>query len=175
MDETLIDKRIMNSPIVRPSRGRFTIRELRASDVQACNVFFDHLDRHDVRMRFASPRTFSFHHFLPGLARTDEGVAFAAVDAAEMILGVVTLVYLNSGSAEVAVIVRSDYKRRGIGSSLLGHIIQRAEDDGLSELVGYVLAENQAMLALARVMGFQSSRWDSFFSEVRWLFPAKTV
>jgi GNAT superfamily N-acetyltransferase len=167
LNETLIDKPITNSPIVRPVHGHFIIRELHAPDADACDVFFHHLDRTDIRMRFASSRHFSIHDFLPGLGRVNAGLAIAAFNAAEMILGVLNLVRLNSDSAEVAVIVRSDRKRRGIGRSLIAHVIQRAEDDGLSQLNGYVLAENQPMLALARVMGFQSSRWDSFFIEVR--------
>jgi GNAT superfamily N-acetyltransferase len=175
LNETRIDKRTINSPIVRPPHGQSSIRELRTAGAQACNVFVEHLNRHDTRRRFASSWTYSFHHFLPGFARAHEGMAFAAVDATEMILGVVTLAYLNCHSTEIAVIVRSDCERCGIGRSLLAHVVQRAGDDGLSELVGYVLVENQAMLALARVMGFQSSRWDSLFFEVRQLVSAKEV
>jgi GNAT superfamily N-acetyltransferase len=175
LNETPIDQPTMNSLIVRAAHGHFTIRELRAADAQACDVFFRHLDREDIRMRFASLRHFSIHDFLPRLNRVNANVAFAAFDAAEMILGVINLVDLSYDSAEVAVIVRSDYKRRGVGGSLLAHVIQRAECDGRSRLIGYVLAENQAMLALARVMGFQSTRWDSFFIEVSRSISSKPV
>lgn len=164
----------MNSLIGRPPRVHFTISELRTSDAHACNVFSHHLDRQDIRMRFASLH-FSIRHILPGLTGANEDAAFAAVDAAEMILGVVNLAYLISDSAEVAVIVRSDYKRRGIGRSLLAHAIQRAEYDGLSRLIGYVLAENRAMLALARAMGFQSIRRDEFFIEIRRSISSRPV
>jgi acetyltransferase len=148
------------------SQGHVTICELRPSAAQACSVFFHHLDRQDIRMRFASPRRFLLDDFVPGQSGATAGVAFAAMDAAATILGVVNLADLRSDAAEAAVIIRSDYKRRGIGRSLLAHAIGWAAGKGLSHVDGYVLAENQAMLALARAMGFQRTRWDSDFIRV---------
>jgi len=164
----------INSLAGRPLQSHFTIRELLSSDAQACKVFIHHLDRQDIRMRFASLHL-SIDHFLLAPTGANEGVAFAALDAAEMILGVVNLAYLNSDSAEIAVIVRSDYKRRGIGRSLVAHAIQWAEGNGLSQVIGYVPVENKAVLALARVIGFQSSRWDSFLIEVSRSISSKPV
>lgn len=140
----------------------FMIRDLQASDARACELFFKSLDSHDVRMRFASPKAFSVDLFLPGSGGTAAGVAFAAVDPMDAVLGVINLVCLSSDSAEVAIVIRSDRKRRGIGRSLLAHVIQRASRDGLTQLLGHVLAENRPMLALARRMGFRSLRWNSF-------------
>jgi acetyltransferase len=57
-------------------------------------------------------------------------------------------------SAEFAVIVRSDLKGRGIGSMLMRLLIDYARKRGIGALFGEVLAENRAMLALARELGF---------------------
>lgn len=155
----------VNSLIGRPPQGHFIIRELRSSDAQACKVFFGHLDRQDIRTRFATIH-FSIDKFLPKLTGPNKGVAFAAFDAAAMILGVINLAHLNSNSSEVAIIVRPDYKRRGIGRSLVARALQYAEHDGLYQVIGYVSVENLATLALAHAMGFQRIRLDRFFIEV---------
>lgn len=147
------------------SRGEINIRDLRTADAEACEAFLHCLDGQDIRMRFSALRT-SAEHLLPRSLGANEAVALAALDASGAILGIVNLAPLESGSAEVAIVVRSDRKRRGIGRSLLTHAIRRAARDGLSRLVGYVLAENAAMLALARAMGFQSDRLDNLSIEV---------
>lgn len=164
----------MESVLDSVSSCDFAIRELRAPDARARCVFVQHLDPQDIRMRFASSHV-SVHHIFPGLAGAHEGSAFAALDSAQTILGVVNLAWLSSDTAEVAVIVRSDYKRRGIGRALLAHALQWAEDRGLTHVVGHVLPENEAMLALARVMGFQNIGWDSIFFEVWRRVSAKAV
>jgi 3-hydroxyisobutyrate dehydrogenase len=147
------------------SSCRFTVRELRVPDARARCVFVRHLDPHDVRMRFASPR-FSARHVFPGLAAAHDGAAFAALDRTQTILGVVNLARVGSGAAEVAVIVRSDYKRRGIGRALLARALRWAARNGFTHVLGHVHPENRAMLALARAMGFQHTGWDSSFVTV---------
>lgn len=151
--------------------SHFAVRELLTSDAQACNVFLDHLDPQDVKLRFGSLHS-TPRYLLPSRGAANQGAAFGALDAAGAILGVANLEYVNSDLAEAAVIVRSDYKRHGIGRSLLEQTIKRAVEDGASQVTGYVLAENKAMLSLARAMGFQSIRWDEFYIEVSWLISS---
>lgn len=150
----------------RPPEDLFIIRALDESDAEACDRFCRQLDRDDIRRRFGTLRCPS-RNFLPVHDGASERVAFAALDGSQDILGVLSLSHLSAGLAEVAVIVRSDHKRRGIGRSLLAHAIEYAEQDGLAQLVGYVIAGNAPMLALARQMGFRSLRWDEFLVEVR--------
>lgn len=159
----------------QPVRAQFSIRELQVSDLPACNAFLNHLDPNDIRMRFAAPRNISVYHFLPGLIGGINGLAFAAVNMNGTILGIINLIYMSADSAEVAVIVRPDYKRQGIGGSVLEHVIQRARRDGLSKLVGHVLADNKAMLALARTMGFQRIGRDPLLIEMSRSISSKPV
>jgi acetyltransferase len=56
---------------------------------------------------------------------------------------------------EYAIIVRSDLKGSGIGWALMHHLIHYAEKEGLNELVGDVLANNQRMLDMCQALGFE--------------------
>jgi len=143
----------------------FDIRALLIDDQEACERFCQQLDVGDIRMRFASPQA-AIQYVLPGLSGPGSDVAFAAIEAAGSIVGIVNLAVLESDMAEVALIVRSDRKRCGIGRALLTRAIAHSQSIGIAQLAGYVLAENRPMLELARSMGFESRRWDRFFIEV---------
>jgi acetyltransferase len=156
----------MNAPMGRILPGNFTIRELRAADAPSCEMFFRQLEREDIRKRFAAPH-FSLDYFLPFPAGAKAGAAFAGFAAAEKILGVVNLAYLPGAAAEIAVIVRSDHQRRGIGRALLAHALHWAAGHGLSQLIGYAPADNTPMLALARAMGFRAIGRDLYGCEIR--------
>jgi AcrR family transcriptional regulator/GNAT superfamily N-acetyltransferase len=53
---------------------------------------------------------------------------------------------VDSGVAEIAVIVEDSYQSRGIGTRLVRHMLQLAEQLGFEEVVGTVLAQNNEML-----------------------------
>lgn len=148
----------------------FVIRALRASEAEACEAFCSGLDWRDIYMRFGS-RRFSIAHFLPDRDPPTTRMSLAAIDAAEMIVGILNLVYISPSSAEIALIVRSDCKRQGIGRALVARAIDWATAHHVSLLVGHVNAENKAVLSLARTMRFESIKWDSFSVEVRRLLP----
>jgi acetyltransferase len=59
-------------------------------------------------------------------------------------------------AAELAILVRSDLKGRGLGSALLAKLIGYCRTRGIQRLSGEVLAENRPMLSLAAASGFQS-------------------
>ncbi|MGH7015102.1 MAG: GNAT family N-acetyltransferase [Stellaceae bacterium] len=121
-------------------------------------------------MRFGLLRL-SAQHRISELVRPNPGIAFAALDAAGTILGILSLGFQGGDIAEIAVTVRSDCKRRGIGRALLEYGIEWAERHGLTQLIGYVLAENRAMLALAHRMGFQAVLADPYHLELRRSVP----
>jgi acetyltransferase len=56
--------------------------------------------------------------------------------------------------AEIAVAVAEAWQGRGLGSLLLGKLICHAANAGIGRLVGQTLADNEAMLHLARKAGF---------------------
>ncbi|MFG1888225.1 GNAT family N-acetyltransferase [Micromonospora sp. NPDC049051] len=55
--------------------------------------------------------------------------------------------------AEVALLVRDDWQRRGLGSALLRRLVRHAEQIGYAALVLHVHAENAAMLRTVRRLG----------------------
>ena len=143
--------------------GSFTIRDLRTSDAQTCEQFFRHLDPQGVRLRFAGHRGYSADLFLPETDRAFASTAFAAVDPTDAVLGILNIATLGPDTAEVAIIIRSDRKRCGIGRSLLTHVIQGAPPTAITQVFGYVLAENKPMLALPQTMGFIRRSREAFF------------
>jgi RimJ/RimL family protein N-acetyltransferase len=54
---------------------------------------------------------------------------------------------------EIALVVREDEQRQGIGSFLLRQLVRVAQQDGITSLSASVLAENSAMLRLIRALG----------------------
>ena len=157
---------LAHPPVGHLARQRFSIRELHASEDRACRIFFSHLNVEDIRMRFGCVH-FSIRYLLPGQPGSGGGVAFAAVDAADQVLGIANLAYLTPSVAEIAHVVRSDYKRHGRGHTLLAYAINWAEGEALSEVVGYVLADNRPMLSLAHKMGLHMVRRDGLEVEIR--------
>jgi acetyltransferase len=73
-------------------------------------------------------------------------------------LGVVRLhADANYERGEYAILVRSDLKGRGLGYLLMQMIIDYARAEDLKVIEGQVLAENTAMLAMCRELGFSVS------------------
>lgn len=149
----------------RPPYRCFTTRVLGISDRRACELFVEHLDPDDLRMRFGS-LYFPIPHLLPELNGASKTATLGAFAMRGGIVGIVNVVCLTPISAELGIIVRSDRKRRGIGRALLMHAIQWAGGHGLLHVSGQVLVENQPMRALARAMGFQSVGRDGFLIEL---------
>jgi acetyltransferase len=77
-----------------------------------------------------------------------------AAEQAEAILGVVRLIGdPDNIQGEFAVMVRSDLKGRGLGHRLVREMLAWAEGRGLARVGGDVLADNAAMLGMARDLG----------------------
>lgn len=57
-------------------------------------------------------------------------------------------------SADVALVLADAWQGRGLGRRLLAMLLEHAQNAGVREAVGVVLATNKSMLRLARSMGF---------------------
>lgn len=74
-------------------------------------------------------------------------VAVVGAMAQEEIIGVGRYVTTPAkGAAEIALIVRDDWQRKGIGSYLLKRLVRIGEQDAIREFTGYILPENAGML-----------------------------
>ncbi|MGH9773910.1 MAG: bifunctional acetate--CoA ligase family protein/GNAT family N-acetyltransferase [Candidatus Acidiferrales bacterium] len=61
----------------------------------------------------------------------------------------------TGGEGEVAVLVSDKYQKLGLGTELLGRLIQVGRDEKLREIVANILPENTAMRSLAKHFSFQ--------------------
>ena len=140
------------------------IRERRPGDEAAYSRFEQRLDPEDIRLRFGQPvrpRERRAHDLAIG------GEEFIALDREGEIIGAARLV-----DGEVALIVRSDMKRRGIGTALLGRIVERANETGIPELRAIILSENRPMLRLACQAGFRFEARQGTAYDMRMRLPS---
>ena len=136
------------------------VRPARPDDAAALGDFFSRLTLEDLRYRFLTAvrevgrprliemtdvdhdRTENFLAFLKGGDALVASAMFAADEARER--------------AEVAIAVRSDLKRRGIGARLLMHVAEYAEARRIRVLESLSTADNWALIHLERSLGFVS-------------------
>ena len=59
------------------------------------------------------------------------------------------------GVAEYTVYLSAEFQSRGLGTLMLEHLVEVAPDFGYWKLVGMILADNRAGLALAEGVGFR--------------------
>ena len=62
----------------------------------------------------------------------------------------------NDKTCEFAITVAEDWRGTGLATQLLASLVRRARRDGYQTMEGWVLAENTAMLALARKRQFKT-------------------
>jgi RimJ/RimL family protein N-acetyltransferase len=145
--------------------ARYYIRELTGADSQSCAEFVDRLERRDIRSRFASA-TLAPDALLPRERPEGKEAALGAFGEPDMLLGVVNLAPLGDGDTEIAIIVRSDFQRRGAGYCLMSQAIALANNGLSNRLVAYVSPENGAANALARKLGFRFLAIDRYAAEI---------
>ncbi len=145
-----------------PSIGPALLRPVRPEDENAFVRFFESLSPEDVRLRFFAPLRELPRTQLVRLTQIDYDREMAFVletrsgTATSDILGVVRIAAdPDNQRAEFALTVRSDLKGRGLGTLLLGRMLDYARDRGTGEVFGDILAENTLMLALCRQLGFE--------------------
>ena len=140
---------------------RILIRPIRPADEHLYGAFVAELSPEDIRFRFLSPRKEFSHQFIARFTQIDysRAMAFVSLDKEQKeLLGIARLAAdPDYTKGEYAIIVRSDLKGTGIGWALMRHLIAYAEKEGLRQLVGDVLANNQRMLDMCHSLGFQIS------------------
>lgn len=71
-------------------------------------------------------------------------------------LGTVHAFLTDGDTAEFAIVVAQDARRRGVGKALFRRLIPELRARGYRQLLGYALAENYALANLAKAVGMQS-------------------
>jgi GNAT superfamily N-acetyltransferase len=133
-------------------------RPIRPGDDLLIRELLVHVSKEDLRLRFFdSIKEFS-DQFIAKLTEVDDTRAMTIVatdEAGAAMLGVVWLYAdLVRETGEYAVLLRSDYKGRGLGWALMQLMIECAKFMGLKRIDGQILQENSVMLKMCRELGF---------------------
>jgi acetyltransferase len=138
----------------------FRLRPIRPDDAPALIELAAHCEPADLRLRFFGAMTALSPRLAARLSQIDydREMALLAIPTAPDGISTVAGVVRLSGDpdrveAEYAIIVRSDLKHHGLGRQLMGEILAYAHSRGYARVFGNVLAENTAMLDLARQLG----------------------
>lgn len=131
--------------------SRVQVCELGPADTEVLDVVFAGLSAQSRYLRFHSPisrLTATARRRLTAIDGRDHVALGAFADGRP--IGIVRLVLLGPGRAELAVEVVDAWHGRGVGTRLVRAARDRAAELGYHELVAEVLAENSAMLTVVR-------------------------
>jgi acetyltransferase len=138
--------------------GTIVIRPIHPEDERLYEAFFAGVTAADRRLRFFGARSVLSHGFLARLTQIDYAREMAFVATSKVtgdLLGVARLVAdPDYTRAEYAILVRSDLKGHGLGWRLMQQLIDYGKAEGLQELYGFVLTDNNTMLRMCRELGF---------------------
>ncbi len=142
--------------------GRFggvRVRRIEIADLPRCVQFGRLLHPEDVRRRFGRLAALGDGDSFRRLFGLDDGKieTVGAFDLSGRLLGLATIAWIEPATAEIALIVRSDLQRRGIGATLLADVIKNARRAGFHVLVAQIDKGNVPMQRLARRFGFELS------------------
>lgn len=137
--------------------GRLAIREMRLADADAVQAFVRRLSAESRRRRFLAPVS----ELVPGqlervtVGRGPQDLNIGAFDAEGRIIGLAQYAVEEDGGAEFGVVVDDALQRSGLGTRLIGLLMERARERGVAALRGAVLNDNWPMLGLAAKLGFE--------------------
>jgi len=139
-----------------------TLRPIRPEDEPAHADLVARVTPQDLRYRFFGSVRQLKHHQLARLTQIDydREMAFiatrpAGTEGARETLGVVrTVTDPDNQRGELAILVRSDMKGTGLGTLLVNKIVRYHRARGTATIGAQVLADNEAMLRLAKRCGF---------------------
>jgi len=139
------------------------IRPIKPEDAPMLVDGFHTLSRKSIYYRFFSPLKSLSRKMLAYFTQIDYDLdmALVALDKTqpeEKILGVARLMTKPGGARpEFAVAVGDPWQGKGIGASLMEHLIAIAKERGIESIWGNVLFENTHMIALGRKLDFAVS------------------
>jgi acetyltransferase len=138
----------------------FLVRSADETDEAMLAEFFTHVTPEDLRFRFLSAIQHAGHAQLALLTQVDHRRVenFLAFDVVTGCLLASAMLAIEDDleRSEVAVVIRSDFKNRGIGWSLLDHAAAQAAAMGVKTLQAIELPENRTAIRVELDMGFTS-------------------
>ena len=130
------------------------IRQLSIADRPALEAHFLALDPEDRRLRFGVALSdYGVHAYVEGM-NFERDAIFGVIDHAMQLLGAAHLAR-SEGHAELGISVRQGQRGRGIGGALLARAHMHTRNWGIRALFMHCLAENGAMMHLARMQNME--------------------
>jgi acetyltransferase len=159
----------LEEPVALADGRAFLLRPIRPEDEPALVRGFGRLSEEEVRARFFVPMRSLPHVTAARFTQIDYEREMALVLADRGVAGIADLHAVvrlaadpDGRRAEFAIVVERQLTGLGLGTLLLGRLIDYARSRGIGELYGDVLADNSAMLALCHALGFvTTSREDN--------------
>jgi len=136
----------------------FHVRPACPADEPALGAFFEHVDVEDLRFRFLSAIHTVGRDQLRALVTVDHQRTenFLAFDPATNAIVATAMLAADENlvRAEVALAIRSDFKRRGISWSMLDHVAAFARARGITTLESIESRDNHQAIELERERGW---------------------
>ena len=139
----------------------FYVRPASPADEPALGEFFEHVDKEDLRFRFLSAIHKVGHDQLRALVTVDHEHTenFLAFDPATNRIVATAMLAADESltRAEVAIAIRTDFKRRGVSWTLLDHVAAFARAKGITMLESIESRDNHQAIDLDRDRGWFAS------------------
>ena len=160
------NKDLANQSVISASGIRMVLRDIQSADEAQLQRAFLRLSADEVRMRFMYPIKALTHDLAVRLTQLDANRDIALVLAAPAPVGAAQIYAVVRAArtpsyrhrirtdAEFAIVIPQALSGQGLGKRLMFELFQRCQLAGIRTIWGDVLAENSAMLALARKLGF---------------------
>lgn len=149
--------------IISRSGCQFWVRPVLPTDEVALAEFFRHVSDEDMRFRFLTGIREIGADRLDALTHVDHRTTenfLAFVDDESMIIASAMLACEPSMKrGEVAISVRSDFKRDGVGWEMLSHVAKYAESIGVEIIESIESRDNHEAIELERDMGFTATAY----------------
>jgi acetyltransferase len=153
--------RAIHEQVYRDGLPPMLLRAMRAEDEPKLREAFEGLTPHEVRMRFLHPMKAMTHELAARLSQLDYDRELALMlctveppGQADIFAVVRAGFDPSTRVSEFAIILPKALSRKGLGTLLLQKMISEAQARDMRSIEGDVLMDNDAMLALARKLGF---------------------
>jgi RimJ/RimL family protein N-acetyltransferase len=136
--------------------SQIVVRQIGPEDRALLDAAFQRLSPESRHQRFFGPMqslTEAHLDYLTDVDHHDHEALVALDERGEHLIGVTRYVRIAATVAEAAITVADDWQGRGVGTTLVEVLVQRALEEGIQVFSGSVLADNPAPLRLIEQAG----------------------